>query len=894
VAVTEFKKEHLEKPGNTALHALTSAALILPGLVLNQSLAGEGDEFTFQYGHYQEGDRNYLSSGLVLEATPGVGIKSFFSDPHAPAKKLNPIEVDSLATSARYGLSDRLTFSFNFSQDTWAGATPIATGVAGFAHNGDFKDSEGVIVGASPWLSSPPSTPKFDAQGNPIITGFEQQLAPPFQLINLRALSPEITHVMVSASPETRQQVDMQLNYEWDEAALDLGGGVSLEKDYESHFINLGGRWDFNQKLTSISLGGSYTSSQIKAVVNPDANAFTSEYGYKDLIFKEGENLDRDNALVGTHDILHAERQDWSINLGLSQVLYKDAHFTSGVSYTQSKGFLENPYKYSLFYYHPENSLDPEIAFGRAFLEQRPDLRQQFTWDLGYVQYIDFLNGALHLDYQLFLDDWGINAHTFEAEWVQPLGFGFTLAPRVRYYSQSAADFYTPYTLLDAEIDPIGDNDEVDARIFNVLPEHFSSDHRLSGFGTLSYGITLSKEFAKGVKLEGSYEYYMHRGSLKLGGGGEGAYADFDYYAFNAGLSVSLSALSHGGSGDTDEHAGHGSHGGHAPAGLMFAHMLDKAGQVMIGYRYKHSRRHGDVMHGKNSVTDQEIHDNGCGNEPLGCRVKPSEMNVTMHMLSLMYAPTDWMNLMLMPQFVTKSMNMHSLEGIKVDPGPEFDALFRATQHGGHQHESGALGDIGMYMLFKLVDRPHHRLHISFGATAPTGDVDLTLNRVHKVDIGFTHYGLQPGSGTWDLKPGVTYTGNIDDFFWGGQVTGTYRMGLNESGFAFGNNLQASVWGGYQLFRWLSATLRGMYSVEGDLKGEYPEDSHIPIGPMDQPQNYGGKFWDIGMGLTASVPSGDLVGNSLSIEYLQPLMDDFNGYQLEREGTLAFNWSYVF
>ncbi len=52
----------------------------------------------------------------------------------------------------------------------------------------------------------------------------------------------------------------------------------------------------------------------------------------------------------------------------------------------------------------------------------------------------------------------------------------------------------------------------------------------------------MSKEFARGISLEAGFEYYTHEGGLKLGGGGEGDYADFNYYQVNAALNVSLDA----------------------------------------------------------------------------------------------------------------------------------------------------------------------------------------------------------------------------------------------------------------------------------------------------------------------------------------------------------------
>jgi hypothetical protein len=40
--------------------------------------------------------------------------------------------------------------------------------------------------------------------------------------------------------------------------------------------------------------------------------------------------------------------------------------------------------------------------------------------------------------------------------------------------------------------------------------------------------------------------------------------------------------------------------------------------------------------------------------------------------------------------------------------------------------------------------------------------------------------------------------------------------------------------------------------------------------------------------------NGSFAGNQLGVEWLQPLRDDFNGYQLERRGALYASWKYLF
>jgi hypothetical protein len=172
--------------------------------------------------------------------------------------------------------------------------------------------------------------------------------------------------------------------------------------------------------------------------------------------------------------------------------------------------------------------------------------------------------------------------------------------------------------------------------------------------------------------------------------------------------------------------------------------------------------------------------------------------------------------------------------------------------------------------------------------------VGIKLRRTHQKNLGFIHYGMQLGSGTWDFKPSLTYTGQNDAWSWGAQMSGTYRMeDKNESGFAFGDIFQATAWGSYGLSDWLSASVRGVYTDQGPINLQY-KDVYHQIGPMDYTNNYGGKYWDVGFGLNAYVPKGDLAGNNLSLEWIQPVEDDVNGYQLPREGALSLTWGYAF
>jgi len=315
----------------------------------------------------------------------------------------------------------------------------------------------------------------------------------------------------------------------------------------------------------------------------------------------------------------------------------------------------------------------------------------------------------------------------------------------------------------------------------------------------------------------------------------------------------------------------------------------------MVGTRYMYSSELGSMLHGTNVASDQAIINNGCGS--VQCSITPSEMNMNMIMVDLMYAPTDWLNLMLMPQFMDMNMNLRPLDGAPPSSG--------GHNHGGGNgyHDTGGIGDTGLYALFKLLDIQGHHLQTALGISAPTGDVGIRLRDTHKQEGDYIHYGMQLGSGTWDFKPSITYTGQMDKWSWGAQLSGTKRLeNNNTSGYALGDMFQGTAWGSYSLFDWLSASVRCVYTLQGTIRGEFNEhavagvgwEPYVVSGPMDLPANYGGKYWDVGFGLNAFVLTGDLQGNSLSFEWLQPVSDNVNGYQLERNGALSANWSYAF
>jgi hypothetical protein len=329
----------------------------------------------------------------------------------------------------------------------------------------------------------------------------------------------------------------------------------------------------------------------------------------------------------------------------------------------------------------------------------------------------------------------------------------------------------------------------------------------------------------------------------------------------------------------------------------MFGHTLAKAGHFMAGYRYLRSEEAGKLLFGSNPVSKNTVAAKGCEDQT-ACTVLPKAMTMNMHMLDLMYAPADWLTLMLMPQWMDMQMDLNHLTTEGASGGTHHASIGIVPNH-----QVGGIGDTGVYALFKLFDRTGQHLNLSLGGTAPTGDVGVKLRKsAHNYSYDtLIHYGMQLGSGTWDFKPSLTYSGEADRFSWGAQVTGTKRLEIrNVSYFSFGDIFQSSVWAGVQWTDWLGTTLRGIYTSQGKVRGHYPPILDIlgqpltHIGPMDNPANYGGEFFDLGLGINVNIPNGAFAGNAFKFEWLQPVSTHYNGYQLDRDHSLAFTWSYGF
>ncbi|GAB5470877.1 MAG: transporter [Rhodospirillales bacterium] len=319
----------------------------------------------------------------------------------------------------------------------------------------------------------------------------------------------------------------------------------------------------------------------------------------------------------------------------------------------------------------------------------------------------------------------------------------------------------------------------------------------------------------------------------------------------------------------------------HAPIGVMGDHM-HKAGEWMISYRFMHMRMGGNKI-GTDYVSAEEIATTqpntffGMPGQPPTLRIVPTSMNTNMHMFGAMYAPTDWVTLMVMGNFVTKSMEHTTFQG-----------GMGTTQLGTFETNSSGFGDTKISALGKIYEDEVHHLHLNGGLSLPSGSITKEgriLTPMGGTPVVRLPYAMQLGSGTVDLMPGVTYTGNWDKLGWGAQYGSTIRLFRNSQDYALGNLHQLTAWGSYEPLPWISGSLRLTGQTSGQIKGQDPNIA----GPVQtaNPDNYGGQRLDAGFGVNLVGQDGILRGNRLGLEFTVPFYQNLNGPQM------AANWAVV-
>lgn len=265
-----------------------------------------------------------------------------------------------------------------------------------------------------------------------------------------------------------------------------FNAGLSGSKEYDYLHLgaDLGLSRDFNKRNTTVSLGLAWSQDDLEPVGGAPV-PLSPMLDVGDLSNRTGDQ---------GKDVL-------DVVLGVTQVINRNFIVQLNYSLSQSTGYLNDPYKFlsvvdgtsgdPIARTVPPGESGPNYEYR---FESRPDERTKQSVFAEGKYYMD--GKVLDLSYRYMSDDWDIQSHTMEARYRWPFGDRRYLEPHLRYYTQTAADFYR-ISLVDG-----------------TPPIAFASaDYRLGDFDAITlgmkYGWTTRNDNEMSVRLE----FYRQDGS---------------------------------------------------------------------------------------------------------------------------------------------------------------------------------------------------------------------------------------------------------------------------------------------------------------------------------------------------------------------------------------------
>ena len=325
----------------------------------------------------------------------------------------------------------------------------------------------------------------------------------------------------------------------------------------------------------------------------------------------------------------------------------------------------------------------------------------------------------------------------------------------------------------------------------------------------------------------------------------------------------------------------------HAPIGVMADH-THAAGEWMLSYRFMRMDMSGNRI-GTDSVSPDTIATTvpnrffGRPGQPPTLRVVPTEMVMDMHMLGVMYAPSDRLTLMAMLPYIDLEMDHITYAG---GMGTERLGTFRTKASG--------IGDVSVSGLITLRSTARSSLHAQVGLAAPTGDNEQTDDVLTPMGMRPTlrlPYPMQLGSGSWSAILGLTQNWRGERFSGGLQWQSTIRLNENDNDYTLGDQHQLTGWAAWRVSRPISLSARLTAWKRNDIDGIDPAIV-APVQTAD-PDNYGAERLDLGLGLNWALQD-KLAGHRLAVEWVTPLAQDLDGPQLETDSVLTVGWQYAF
>ncbi len=211
--------------------------------------------------------------------------------------------------------------------------------------------------------------------------------------------------VLSYASPydEERTEVSVGGDYLLDETVLSAGYTDSDENDFQAQNAWFGVSQDIFGGLTTVRLGYARGWDTVEQVTDPNFS----------------QDVDRR-----------------SYRVGVGQVLTKNLVLNLDYEATTDEGYLNNPYRQVRY-------LDAGSPNGYLWQpEMYPNTRTSSAFSVG-TRYFMRAGSALYGNARIFTDTWGVDAWNTQVGYVYSAPKEWLFDLSFRYYSQTAADFYS-------------------------------------------------------------------------------------------------------------------------------------------------------------------------------------------------------------------------------------------------------------------------------------------------------------------------------------------------------------------------------------------------------------------------------------------------------------------
>lgn len=276
---------------------------------------------------------------------------------------------------------------------------------------------------------------------------------------------------------DTRTAFNLQYTRPWSRTLRwTAGTNFSSEYDFRSVAANAGLLWDLNQKNTTLALSFGHESDQIDAVggIPTPLSSMPSST----------------STSANTVKLTDGSADSRTVNdflLGWTQVMNRRWIMQLNYSLSLSSGYHNDPYKIVTV-------ADPGSPIADYLYEARPDTRSKSAiyWENRY----HFKQDSMAVSLRYMTDDWGINSQTLDMKYRHQMGNGWYVQPHLRYYTQTAADFWYEY---------------VPTAQAGTLTEA-SSDYRLGNLDDTTYGLKVGRKMSRGREWSARVEMFKQSG----------------------------------------------------------------------------------------------------------------------------------------------------------------------------------------------------------------------------------------------------------------------------------------------------------------------------------------------------------------------------------------------